>query len=72
MGKRLDLDEQLRRAVREAGLSTYGLAKGAGIDRAIAVRFMNAERTLTLPTASKIATLLGLELRPARQPKRGR
>lgn len=72
MGKQIGLDEQLRRAVREAGLSTYGLAKGAGIDRAIAVRFMNAERSLTLTTASKIATLLGLELRPVRRTRKGR
>ncbi len=68
----IDLDEQLRTAVRQAGLSTYGLAKQAGIDRAIAVRFMNADRTLTLTTASKIATLLRLELRPVRPGKKAR
>ena len=70
MSKWVDLDGQLRAAVRKAGLSKYGLAKYAGIDRAVACRFMNAERSLTLTTASKIATLLGLELRSAR-PRKG-
>jgi plasmid maintenance system antidote protein VapI len=68
----IDLDEQLRQAVRKAGLSKYGLAKQAGIDRSMAVRFMNAERSLTLATASKIAALLGLELRPARRGQKGK
>ena len=68
-----NLAEQLRAAVRAAGLTTYALARDAGIDRAVAVRFMNGERGLNLDSASKVCRLLGLQLRPVRRrSKKGR
>ena len=66
---RYDLAEQLRAAVRAAGLTMYGLARDAGIDRSVAVRFMNRETGLNLNSASKICRLLDLELRPVRRRK---
>ncbi len=65
--KTVDLAEQLRAAVRAAGLSTYALARDAGIDVAVAVRFMNGTRGMNLDSASRVATLLGLELRAIRR-----
>jgi hypothetical protein len=64
-----DLDEQLRAAVRKLGLTGYALAKGAGFDQSQAIRWLKRERTMTLTTASKIATFLQLELRPVRRGK---
>lgn len=38
-------------------------ARETGIDPGVIRRFMRGERSLTLDTASKIADLLGMELR---------
>lgn len=63
----VDLAEQLRAAVRAAGLTTYSLAREAEIDSSVVVRFMNGTRGITLDSASRLATCLGLELRPIRK-----
>jgi ribosome-binding protein aMBF1 (putative translation factor) len=65
--KTVDLAEQLRAAIRAAGLSTYALARDARLDISVAVRFMNGTRGLNLTSASRVATLLGLELRAIRR-----
>ena len=65
--KKVDLGEQLRREIKKRGLSTYGVAKESGVDRAAVVRFVNGDRDITLGTASKISSILGLELRPIRK-----
>ena len=68
--KTLDLNEQLRRAIADSGLTPYRIATDADVDRSVMTRFVNGERGLTLTTASRIADYLGLELRP-RQRKGG-
>ena len=65
--RRVDLSEQLRRAIRDSGLTPYRIATDAGVDRAVMTRFVNGDRGLTLDTASRITEYLGLELRPARK-----
>lgn len=65
--KPVDLAEQLRAAIRTAGLSAYALARDAGIDISVAVRFVNGTRGMNLTSASRVATLLGLELRPIKR-----
>ena len=67
MGK--TLSEQLRDAIRRDGRSLYALAQDSGVDRGVLVRFMNADREPTLPTADRICRALGLELRPVRRRK---
>jgi len=62
-----DLAADIRREIKRQGLSKYRVALDAGIDRAVAVRFINGERGLTLDTASKVCDMLGLELRPTRR-----
>jgi len=64
-----DLADQLRRAIRESGLSPYRVATDAGVDRAVLSRFLRGERGLNLDTASRICELLGLMLQ--RTEKRG-
>ncbi len=63
--RKTDLAAQLRRAIRDSGLTPYRVATDADVDRAIMTRFVNGDRGLTLDTASRICELLGLELRPA-------
>ena len=65
-----DLAEQLRRAIRESGISPYRLCAEASVDRAMMSRFLTGKRTITLATAGRITACLGLVLRPTRKPKR--
>ena len=66
--KQIDLGDQLRAAFAESGLSRFELARQAGVSYAIAHRFIGGDRDIRLATASKLAKVLGLELRsvPAR------
>lgn len=57
-----DLAAALRRAIRDSGMTPYRIATDADVDRAIMTRFVNGERGLTLNTASRICTVLELEL----------
>ncbi|MEK6677462.1 MAG: helix-turn-helix transcriptional regulator [Planctomycetota bacterium] len=55
----------------ESGLSRFELSRRAGISYAIVHRFFGGHRTITLDTASKLAGVLGLELRPT-NPMKGK
>jgi plasmid maintenance system antidote protein VapI len=55
--------EELRRKVRECGLSVNAVAKAAGVAQPVLHRFMTGERDLTLSTAQRLADHFGLELR---------
>jgi transcriptional regulator with XRE-family HTH domain len=64
-GKAKDADGlagQLRQAIRACGLSLNELERRCGVSHAALSRFLRAERTLTLPLASKVCTALGLVL----------
>lgn len=63
-GKQADLVEQLKRAIRDSGLTHYRIGKAAGIRPDMVDRFMRGERVFRLDTAAKICESLGLELRP--------
>jgi plasmid maintenance system antidote protein VapI len=63
------LEDQLKRAVLEAPVSRYRLARISGLSEAQLSYFVNGKRSLTLPAAARLAGALGLELRPKR--KRG-
>jgi len=60
--KTLDIEEQLRRAILGADIPPTRLARESGVAPAIMSRFLRGQRSLTLPTAAKIARLLNLEL----------
>ncbi len=57
-----DIIGQLREAVSGSGLSLSEIARRAGLSEGQMSRFMRAERTLTLPAAAKVCTVLGLQL----------
>jgi plasmid maintenance system antidote protein VapI len=62
----IDLGAQLRAAFAESGLSRFAWAKRAGVSYAMVFHFCAGDRTVTLDSASKLADVLGLELRPTR------
>ena len=65
--RRIDLAAQLRTAVERSGLSRFELAQRTGLSYAVIHRFITGNRDIVLATASKIAAVLDLELRPARK-----
>lgn len=64
--KTVDLEGTLRQAARNSGLSTYKLAKKAGLAVSIVQQFITGG-DLRLRTASKIAAVLGLDLLPRKR-----
>ena len=65
-----DLAKALRAALAAADMSRFELSKRSGVSYSVIHRFFGGDRDLTLRTASKLADVLGLELRPVRRGKR--
>lgn len=63
----VDLAAQLRATFEASGLSRFELARRAGLAYAVVHRFCGGERDVTMGTASKMANVLGVELRPVRK-----
>lgn len=61
--EKLEWEKMLRDAIQESGLSHYRINKETGVDVTLIGRFMRGERGLTLPTAERIANVVGLELK---------
>jgi transcriptional regulator with XRE-family HTH domain len=66
----LPLIEDLQREIRVSGLSLNELAKRTGVSQPQLWRFMNGQRTLTLPAAARVCEYLGLQLKPGRKSAR--
>lgn len=69
MKKPRPLDASLRAAIRADGRTHYALGRAASVAPSVLDRFMMPaadprHRSLSLDTASRISTALGLELRP--------
>ncbi len=63
MGRRnTTISQVLREAITGSGESLADLERATGVSNAVLSRFVRGERTLTLPTADKLARHLGLEL----------
>ena len=58
------LARQLEAAIAATGQSLYSISQSTGIAAPILQRFFNGERGITLETAGKLATYLGLALMP--------
>ncbi|NIP22277.1 MAG: helix-turn-helix domain-containing protein [Phycisphaerae bacterium] len=52
----------MKQALIESKVSRYRIAKESGLTESQLSYFVNGKRTLTLPTAAKLAKVLGLEL----------
>ena len=69
-----NIEDQLRAAIRNSDVTRYRLAKLSGVSEGQLSRFVMDKgdprhRTLTLPSAARIAEVLGLELRPMKRQK---
>ncbi len=62
MARRTDIQEQLRRAIKRDSRSLYALARDAGLGIGPLQRFVAREHGMTLTSAEKLATALGLVL----------
>jgi len=59
--------EQLRRAIRDSGLSLYRLERECGVNNAQLSRFMRGEQDLKGRSIDRLCKFLGLELRPTKR-----
>jgi len=72
MARRQDIEAQLQKAIGKGPMSLNELAAACGVDKGILSRFVRGRRSITLTTAAKVATILGVELRPGRQSRKRR
>jgi len=56
------IDDQLRAAIEDCGLTRYELWKKTGVSQASLSRFMSGQRDLQLARAADLCRLLGLSL----------
>jgi transcriptional regulator with XRE-family HTH domain len=56
-------------AIAESGLSDHQVAKQAGVPQPVVSRFRSGARSISLASAEKIASALGLELKTAAKAK---
>jgi hypothetical protein len=66
------LEDQIREAFKESGMTVYRLAKNSGVPQPVVSRFINRKRGITLDTASKLVTILGLELIQTKKRRKAR
>jgi plasmid maintenance system antidote protein VapI len=65
------LQDQLRQAIADSGLTLYRVAKGSGVAYQVLHRFARGERDLTLETATRLADYFGMRLTRPRRPENG-
>ncbi len=66
-----NIQQQLRDAARKSGLSLKAMSDRSGVGYQSMHGFVRGYSDLKLESAAKLATLLGLELRPARKRRGG-
>ncbi len=65
----MNMEYQLRKAVKASGVKQNKVADMAGLAPSQMSFFMNGHRSLSMASASKLATALGYELRKKRPRK---
>ena len=71
--KYIKLSDQIRKAVRDSGMTRYAIFKATGIDQATLSRFMSGKRGLPTKTLDVLAEFLDLRIvmdGPRRKAKR--
>ncbi len=58
----MKLSDQIRRAIMEAPLTRYRIAKVTGIDQAVLSRFVAGKVGLSMATLDALADVLGLDI----------
>ncbi len=67
MSEPMTLTAQLRKAIRDSGLSLYRIAKDSGVPYAVLQRFANADRQIKMAAADKLAEYFGMRLTKPRR-----
>lgn len=60
--RRVKLSEQIRRAIRDCGMTRYVISKATGIAQETLSRFMSGERGLPMKTLDTLADFLDLNI----------
>jgi len=60
--KPLSVTDQIRRHVRECGLSAYAIGKATGIDKATLSKFLAGERGISAKALDRLGELLEFEI----------
>ena len=68
--QRFKLSEQVRRAVKESGMSQYAICKAIGMHESVMSRFMHSKGGLQQDSLDALADLLELDI--VARKKRGR
>ncbi len=63
--------DDIKKAIRESGLSIRNLSKLSGVPRIPLNRFMNGQTELRLSMVDLLADFFGLELTPMNKKKKG-
>ena len=71
MRRKANMAETLRQAIRDSGISGRQLARDTGVPQAVFSLFLSGKRSITIDTADKIASAVGIELRPVVKRKKG-
>jgi plasmid maintenance system antidote protein VapI len=66
--KRPSLGDQLRKAIKDSGLTVYAVAKGSGLSQSVTLRFVAQQRDVTLSSATKLAHFFGMEFTEPKLP----
>ena len=70
VGMNGNLEQQLKDEALRSGLSMYILAKRAGLGYATMHGFIMGDRTISVRSAAKLASVLGMELRKVQRKRR--
>ena len=62
-----NIEIQLKQAILHSEISRYRLSKITGVPASVLCTFVNGKRSITLPTAAKLAKALGLKLNPTKK-----
>ena len=63
----MTIEETVREAIRESGLTLKELGEKTGVDPSVLSRFVNGKRGLTLETIDRLAPTLGIRVSVARE-----
>jgi transcriptional regulator with XRE-family HTH domain len=63
MKRKLTVAEQVKKAIRQSGMSAYAICCESGVNEATLSRFLNGNLDPRLSTLDKLADVLGLELK---------
>ena len=64
------MSDQIRRAVRECGMSRYEIWKATGIDQGTLSRLVSGKAGVTFANLDRLAELLDLNIRVGRSTRR--